>query len=74
MKKQLYTIDWWMKWSSSVVLIVGAWLTSFDVVPLNKILGFIGNFGWLIVGIMWREWSLVVISAVLTVIYIAGYI
>ena len=59
---------------STVILIVGAILTSLDISPLNKWLSFIGNFGWLIVGVTWREWSLVVTSVVLTLIYIAGAI
>lgn len=67
-----YKSDWWIKWISTVVLIGGALLTSFDITPWNKWLSFVGNFGWLIVGYMWREWSLFVISLVLTFIYIVG--
>ena len=72
MDKQKYGFDWWLKWVSSVVLIVGATMTSFDVIPLNKWFSFAGNFGWLIVGYLWKEWSLVVISLYLTTIYIIG--
>jgi len=70
--QKLYTFDWWLKWISTVILIAGAILTSLDISPLNKWLSFVGNFGWLIVGYIWKEWSLFVISLVLTVIYILG--
>lgn len=63
---------WWLEWISTAALIIGSGLTSFDVIPLNKWCSFAGNFGWLIVGIMWKKNSLIIISAVLTVIYIVG--
>jgi len=68
----MYTFDWWLKWISTAILIAGAILTSFDITPWNKWLSFIGNFGWMVVGYIWNEMSLVVISLVLTIIYIIG--
>jgi hypothetical protein len=70
--QKMYTFDWWLKWISTAILIAGAILTSFDITPWNKWLSFIGNFGWMVVGYIWNEMSLVVISLVLTIIYIIG--
>jgi len=70
--QKMYTFDWWLKWISTVFLTFGAIFTSFDIIPWNKWFSFIGNFGWLIVGYIWREWSLFTISVILTVIYVAG--
>jgi len=63
---------WWVEWISTVILITGCMLTSINQYPANLYLSLIGNFGWIIVAIKWRKWSLLVIQAVVSVIYIAG--
>jgi hypothetical protein len=65
-------IDTWLKWLATACLIIGAVLTTVDIRPLNIWLFNIGNLAWLIVGIMWREWSLVVLNIVLIAIYAYG--
>lgn len=67
-------IDKWLKWFATVALITGAILTSLDLYPLNLWAFNIGNICWIIVGLIWREWSLVVLNSVLTGIYIVGLI
>jgi hypothetical protein len=69
-----FAADWWIKWISTVILIIGAILTSFDITPWNKWFSFVGNFGWMIVGYMWKEMSLVIISMVISIIYVIGVI
>lgn len=61
-----------LEWISTVVLIVGVALTAYNVYPLNIWISMIGNFGWFIVGALWKKWSLVIIQIVITAIYIAG--
>ena len=55
--------DWlfWTEWVSTAILIAGVTLTSFNIFPANLYLGLIGNFGWTIISIKWRKWSLLVI-------------
>lgn len=67
-------MDKWLKWIATASLIIGAILTSLDIRPWNIWAFNTGNICWIIVGIMWREWSLVVLNVVLTAIYIVGLV
>jgi hypothetical protein len=69
-----YSWVWWMEWISTSVLIVGCILTAMNYFPSNLYLSLAGNFGWAVVAVMWRKWSLLVIQAVVSIIYIAGVI
>lgn len=70
LKKQ--TWEFWFEWICTVVLIVGVALTSFNIYPLNIWLSFLGNLGWMILGYMWRKWSLFIVEAIIVAIYIGG--
>jgi|TARA_A100001391_G_scaffold45040_1_gene26501 energy-coupling factor transporter transmembrane protein EcfT len=59
-----HTLDWYIKWVASFVLIVGVILTSNNVFPANLIFHALGMFGWFIVGILWNDRALIVINAV----------
>lgn len=63
---------WWAEWISTAILIIGCVLTALNIYPANLYWSLAGNFGWAIVGTVWRKWSLLVIQAVVSVIYIAG--
>ena len=67
-------IDWWIKWFSSVILIIGAMATAMDMYPYNMYLQFMGVFGWLIVGIIWRDWALIVVNTIGSLVLLAGII
>jgi hypothetical protein len=66
--------DWWLEWSSTVVLIAGVALTAYNIYPLNIWVSFVGNLMWLITAWVWNKWSLVVVEIVICCIYIAGII
>ncbi len=68
------TNDWWLEWTSTVVLIVGVALTAYNIYPANIWVSFIGNFLWLITAWVWRKWSLVVVEIIICAIYIGGII
>jgi hypothetical protein len=61
-----------MEWTATAVLMVGVALTAWNIYPLNIYFSLAGNFGWLIVGYMWRKWSLITIQLVVSIIYVAG--
>jgi hypothetical protein len=71
MKKE---IVFYLKWIATAITIVGAVCTSVNMYPLGPALLNLGAFVWLIVSIMWREWSLIVINATLLLIYTVGLI
>jgi len=64
----------WFAWFASAALICGSMLASFDCYPWYSIAFMIANSSWIIVGVLWREKSLIVMNAVITVIYILGLI
>ena len=63
-KTPLHTTDWYIKWFSSIVLLIGMVLTSNNVYPLNIFVHMIGLIGWLIVALMWNDRALIIINAV----------
>ena len=67
-----HTLDWYIKWVSSVILIIGMMLTSNNIFPLNLVLHIIGIGGWLIVSMMWNDRALIVINSIGLMIYING--
>ena len=69
-----YTLDWYIKWIASVILVGGVILTSNNIYPLNLIVHAIGMFGWFIVAIIWNDRALLVINAVSLVILINGLV
>jgi len=61
-KTPLYTLDWYIKWLSSIALIVGTILTANNIFPINLFFHFIGIGGWLIVGMLWNDRALIVVN------------
>jgi hypothetical protein len=64
----------YLKWLATLVTIAGAICTSINMYPEGPALLNLGAFLWLIVSIMWREWSLIVINATLLLIYTVGLV
>jgi len=66
------SFEWWMEWIATAILMVGVALTAWNIYPLNIYFSLIGNFAWLIVGYMWKKWSLIIIQFVVSALYVAG--
>ena len=69
-----YTLDWYIKWIASIILVGGVILTSNNIYPLNLIVHAIGMFGWFIVAIIWNDRALLIINAVSLVPLINGLV
>ena len=69
-----HTLDWYIKWIASVILVVGVILTSNNIYPFNLMVHAIGMFGWFIVAIIWNDRALLVINAVSLVLLINGLV
>jgi len=65
-------LDWYIKWFASIVLIFGAVTTAMNLYPYNMYFQWTGITGWLIVGIMWKDWSLIVVNIVGSTIMMIG--
>jgi hypothetical protein len=59
-----YTFDWYLKWISSILLVIGVILTSNNIYPLNLFFHAGGMLGWLFVSILWNDRALLVVNAV----------
>jgi len=69
-----YTLDWYIKWISSIILVIGVILTSNNIYPLNLMVHALGMFGWFIVAVIWNDRALLVINAVSLVLLINGLV
>ncbi len=68
------TKDWYLKWASSFVLIIGIMLTSHNIYPLNLYVSSLGLLGWTIVGFIWNDRAIMVVNLISLVIYMTGLI
>lgn len=65
-------LDKILEWTSTAVLLVGVYLTAVNIYPINVYISLLGNFGWLVVAIMWRKWSLLTVQLVIVTLYLYG--
>jgi len=69
-----HTIDWYIKWIASVILVGGVILTSNNIYPLNLMVHAVGMFGWFIVAIIWNDRALLVVNAVSLALLLNGLV
>ena len=65
-------LSWYIKWASSIILIIAMLFTSANMFPLNLWIANLGFIGWLIVGMLWHDRSLIVLNSVSLAIYSLG--
>ena len=63
-----------MKWSGTVLCLVGIALTSLNIFPLNLYFGFIGSLLWTVAGLRQKDYALVVVEFVAVLMYFYGII
>jgi hypothetical protein len=72
--KMKFDYEFFLEWTSTALVIIGAVLTSLNIYPLNLAVQFVGNVGWFAVGYIWQKKSLMTIQAVISAIYITGLV
>ena len=65
-------LSWYIKWASSVLLIIAMVLTSANIHPYNLYPATLGMIGWLVVGLLWHDRALIVLNAISVAIYATG--
>ena len=65
-------LSWYIKWARSITLIFAMLFTSANMFPINLYIANIGFIGWLTVGMLWHDRSLIVLNAVSLAIYTLG--
>jgi hypothetical protein len=61
-----------IKWSGTLLCLVGIGLTSLNVYPLNLLFGLIGSALWTLAGILQQDAPLVLVELVAAVMYLLG--
>ena len=61
-----------LKWIGTSVLILGTGINSLGIYPLGPILLGLGGLIWMMVGILWKENSLIVTNLVLSLVTLIG--
>ena len=69
-----HTLDWYIKWIASIILVGGVILTSNNIYPLNLMVHAVGMFGWFIVAIIWNDRALLVVNAVSLALLLNGLV
>ena len=67
-------LSWYIKWVSSIIIIVGMVLSSANIYPLNIWVHMFGVTGWLIVGMLWHDRALIFLNAVAIFVFASGLV
>ena len=67
-------LSWYIKWISSIFILVGMALTSANVHPLNLVIHLIGVSGWFVVGMLWHDRALIFLNAVAIGVFLMGIV
>ena len=61
-----------LKWTATLTLIIGTAINSYGYYPEGPLVLALGGGIWLIVSIIWKEWSLIVTNGILTIMGLSG--
>ncbi len=61
-----------IRWSGTVLCLIGIALTSLNIYPLNLLFGLVGSFLWTVQGYLYRDNALLLVELVAVIIYMAG--
>ena len=65
-------LSWYLKWASSVFIIIAMALTSANLYPINIVFHLIGVTGWLVVGMLWHDRALIFLNGVAIFVFATG--
>jgi len=61
-----------IKWSGTILCLIGIALTSFNIYPINIYLGFIGSALWAYAGYKQKDYALFLVEFVAVAMYLMG--
>ncbi len=68
-----YTVDWYVKWISSIVLLSAMTIRATGYNPfLDICLSLIGMIGWIYVSLVWKDRAMIMLNGVATFILAMG--
>jgi energy-coupling factor transporter transmembrane protein EcfT len=66
----IHDLSWYIKWISTLIIVVGSYLNSNNVFPLNIYVMLVGISGWLIVGYLWKDRAMLVLNTIIICFYL----
>ena len=67
-----YTLDWYVKWFATFMIIAAVISRSSGFHLMDLIFSIVGTIGWTFVAIAWHDRALIVLNAVISVILAIG--
>ena len=68
-----YTIDWYIKWIASAILLVAmASRSNPELAIYDQTFSLVGTFGWLIVALIWKDRALIILNTAAVIILGSG--
>ena len=65
-----HDLSWYIKWISTLIIVVGSYLNSNNVFPLNIYVMLVGITGWLIVGYLWKDRAMLILNTIIICFYL----
>tara|TARA_B100001250_G_scaffold301548_1_gene263245 strand:- start:116 stop:364 length:249 start_codon:yes stop_codon:yes gene_type:complete len=63
---------WYIKWTASIILLIGMVFTALELTPINLFFHLVGVIGWFIVGYMWHDRAMMVVNSVAIFVFVFG--
>ena len=69
------TIDWYIKWVSSVLLIIAMFARGFEALKLlDLVFSTLGCMGWLVVSLIWKDRALIILNSLAVFVLGSGIV
>jgi len=69
------TLDWYIKWASSSIILIAMSLRSSGEFPFaDMCLSFVGCAGWIAMGVIWKDRAILILNSVACFILLTGII
>ena len=69
------TVDWYIKWFSSILVLVAITVRSAGIPELqwvDVLFSWLGAVGWFVVGFMWKDRALILLNGIIAIMLFAG--
>jgi hypothetical protein len=67
-------VDFWVKWSATIMALIHVWFISHDIEPWYKYTGITQAGLWLWLGVLWKQPSIIMVNIIIIAIYFKGIV
>jgi hypothetical protein len=64
----------WLAWLGTALLLLSAGIAAINLYPWYVFAFIFSNVVWILIGVLWKEKSIVVMNVGLIIIYLAGFL